>query len=230
MIVNKNRLMALAALALGASTIAFVAAPGAMLAAADAATTGMIPPAEFVKKPNMRSPRISPDGKHLAYLAGAGGKEVLVVMDLTNPSAPPKPIVAAEEAREGGDRSMTGFRWIGNNHVVMTIIQREKTTGPRPADYRRLVAYSLSDSKLVQQAWDKAGGDASNVMWVNQTTGEYLLERDSVGENTERYGLPEVVRVNVATGQYASHDHAGAAADRAHHAELARAFENGDAE
>ena len=202
MIVNKNRLMALAALALGASTIAFVAAPGAMLSAADAAATGMIPPAEFVKKPNMRSPRISPDGKHLAYLAGAGGKEVLVVMDLTNPSAPPKPIVAAEEAREGGDRSMTGFRWIGNNHVVMTIVQRERTTGPRPADYRRLVAYSLADGKMVQQAWDKAGGDASNVMWVDQTKGEYLLERDSVGENTERYGLPEVVRVNVATGQY----------------------------
>ncbi len=202
MTLRKTSLASLAVLALGASTVAFVAAPGAVLSAAEAATgAAMIPPAEFVKKPNMRSPRISPDGRYLAYLAGAAGKEVLVVMDLTNPSKPPKPILATEEAREAGDRTMTGFRWIGSDHVVMTTLQRENFSG-QLSDYRRLVAYSVSKDKMVQQAWDKAGGDAGNILWIDQTKGEYLLERDSVGENTERWGLPEVVRVNVATGQY----------------------------
>lgn len=193
------------ALALGVSAIGLaVLGPSSLLAdtpAASADGNRMIPPAEFVKKANMRSPRISPDGKHLAYLAGAGGKEVLVVMDLTDPSKPPKQILAAEEAREAGDRTMSGFRWIGNDHVVMTTLQRENFYG-KLADYRRLVAYSLSTGKLIPQAWDKAGGDASNVMWVDEAKGEYLLERDSVGNDTERQGLPEVVRVNVSTGQY----------------------------
>ncbi|MFO1254270.1 MAG: prolyl oligopeptidase family serine peptidase [Sphingomonadaceae bacterium] len=207
MISKNKRMPRLAALALGISASVLAVQGAAAAHANEAASTAasgemQIPPAEFVKKANMRQPRISPDGRHLAYFAAADGKEVLVVMDLTNPAKPPVPIVAAEEAREGGDRTVTGFRWIGSGHVVMTIIQREQSTGPRPVDYRRLIAYSLDSGKIVQQAWDKAGADASNILWIDQKSGDYLLERDAVGENTERYLMPEVVRVNVATGQY----------------------------
>jgi len=90
----------------------------------------------------MRSPRISPDGKHLAYFAAASGKEVLVVMDLTNLAKPPKLILAAEEARERGDRTVGGFRWMGNDHVVITVLSRENL-GTGLVDFRRLIAYSL---------------------------------------------------------------------------------------
>jgi hypothetical protein len=194
------------ALAFGASALALASfGPASLLAdtpATSSASNRAIPPAEFVKKANMRSPRISPDGKHLAYLAGSGGKEILAVIDLTNPAAPPKPIMAADEVRESGDRTMQAFRWIGNDHVVMTVIMREAIGGARPLDFRRLIAYSVSTGKIVNQAWDKAGADASNVLWVDQTKGEYLLERDAVGDNTERFGKPEVVRVDVTTGQY----------------------------
>ena len=206
MINSNKRLSRLSALALGISTLALGCLPGSAAFAEQAAPTAanaikQIPGGEFVKKANMRQPRISPDGKHLAYLAGANGKEVLVVIDLTDPSKPAQPIMAAEEARESGDRSMNGFRWIGSDHVVMTIIQREDLGGGL-GDFQRLVAYSVSGKKLVQQAWDLAGADASNVLWVDHAKGEYLLERDAVGENTERFGKPEVVRVNVATGKY----------------------------
>jgi dipeptidyl aminopeptidase/acylaminoacyl peptidase len=194
------------ALAFGASALALASfGPASLLAdtpATSSASNRAIPPAEFVKKANIRSPRISPDGKHLAYLAGSGGKEILAVIDLTNPAAPPKPIMAADEVRESGDRTMQAFRWIGNDHVVMTVIMREAIGGARPLDFRRLIAYSVSTGKIVNQAWDKAGADASNVLWVDQTKGEYLLERDAVGDNTERFGKPEVVRVDVTTGQY----------------------------
>lgn len=193
----------LAALALGISVLALGGLAGAPALADQAAAhvQGAIPAAEFVKKSNMRQPRISPDGRYLAYLAGADGKEVLVVIDLNDLSKPAQPVLAAEEAREAGDRSMTGFRWIGSDHVVMTIIQREDLGGGA-GDFRRLVAYSVSSKKMVQQAWDLAGSDASNVLWVDNVKGEYLLERDAVRDSTERFGLPEVVRVNVATGKY----------------------------
>lgn len=191
--------LALGATALTAGAIGWTSVSVAQPAAPAAAT--MIPPAEFVKKANMRSPRISPDGKHLAYFAGAGGKEVLVVKDLVELTKPAKVVLAAEEAIERGDRSVTGFRWIGNDHIVITVVSREDLGGGL-SDFRRLIAYSLPTGKIVQQAWEKAGGDASNILWVDQTTGDYLLERDSVGQSTERWGLPEVVRVKVATGSY----------------------------
>lgn len=199
----------LAALALGISVLALGGPLGSAAYANEAAPSTLyaneqIPGGEFVKKANMRNTRISPDGKHLAYLAGASGKEVLVVMDLDNPNAAPKPIVAAEEAVDGGDRTMTGFRWIGNDHVVITIVQRENMGGTRPSDFRRLVAYSVSTGKLVNQAWDKSGADASAVVWIDHTKGEYLMQRDSVGDSTERFFLPEVIRVNVATGKYST--------------------------
>lgn len=199
----------LAALALGISVLALGGLAASTATAQEVAAGSLyaneqIPGGEFVKKANMRNTRISPDGKHLAYLAGASGREVLVVMDLDNPNAAPKPIIAAEEAIDGGDRSMTNFRWIGNDHVVITIVQRENMGGARPSDFRRLIAYSVSTGKLVNQAWEKSGADASAVLWIDQTKGEYLLQRDSVGDSTERFFLPEVIRVDVKTGKYST--------------------------
>ena len=193
------------ALALGASALA-LALPSARLLAAPATATGvaaqrMIPPAEFVKKANMRSPRLSPDGRYLAYLAGANGKEMLVVLDLNDLTKPAKPILQADEARESGDRTLSTFRWIGNDNIVMTILSREDL-GSGIGDFGRLVAYSVSSGKLVQQGWRGAGGNATRILYVDHTKGEYLLERTAVSGSTERWGLPEVVKVSVATGEY----------------------------
>ena len=162
---------------------------------------GRIPVAEFVKQSNMNNARISPDGKHLAYLTGQDGREVLVLLDLENLTKPPRLILASEEAREAGDRTMAGFRWIGNKHVVMTVLSRENL-GNGLVDFRRLVAYDIDSGELVQQAWRDAGGDAGVILHIDHDSGKYLLQRDSVAGSTERYGLPEVVEVDVADGSY----------------------------
>ena len=195
----------LAMLAAGISALAWLSLPGAAVSAADTATAqaiaGQIPVADFVKKPNMRSPRISPDGKKLAYLAGSGGKEILVVKDLTDPSKPAKPILQGDEARESGDRSLTTFRWVGGDNIIMTIQSREDL-GNGLGDFGRLLAYSVSTGKLVQQAWAGAGGNATRILYSDHVKGEYLLERTAVTGSTERWGLPEVVRVTAATGAF----------------------------
>ncbi len=162
---------------------------------------GRIPVGEFVKKANMRNPRISPDGSKLAYLAGKDGREVLVLVDLKNPAVGAKLILAADEARDSGDRTMSRFRWVGNNHVVMTILSREDL-GSGVGDFGRLVAYDVKSGKLVQQAWRGAGANASNILYIDHDKGEYLLERDAVTNSTERWGFPEVVRVNVEDGKH----------------------------
>ncbi len=161
----------------------------------------VVPVREFVKKANMRQPRISPDGTKLAYFAAKDGKEVLVMMDLAKPGAPPKVVLQAAEARESGDRTLNAYRWMGNSYIVMTILSREDL-GSGPRDFSRLVAYDVASGKLIQQAWDDAGSAASNILQIDHDNGTYLLERTSTRESTERWSLPEVVKVDVRTGKF----------------------------
>ncbi len=193
--------LAIAGAALGLGTFGPAAIAAGESAASPELKTGQIPVGEFVKKSNMRSPRISPDGTRLAYLAANNGKEVLVVKDLRDPAKPAKQILQAEEARESGDRSMAGFRWVGNDNIVITVISRENLGG-NLADFRRLVSYNIAGGKLVQLAWRGAGGDAGTILHVDHDKGQILLQRDAVTDTTERWGYPEVVRVDVTTGDF----------------------------
>ena len=205
MTIAKLALRASSAVALALATTSIAVAPQA--AAQEAApqvpelVDGRIPVAEFVKQANMSGTRISPDGRHLAYRTGQGGREVLVLLDLENLTSAPKLILASEEAREAGERTMTGFRWVGNDHVVMTVISRENMNG-QLADFRRLVAYDINSGEMVQQAWRDAGFDAGQILNINHDDGTYLLQRDSVATSTERWGIPEVVEVDVSDGSY----------------------------
>ena len=205
MIIAKLALRASSAVALALATTSIAVAPQA--AAQEAApqvpelVDGRIPVAEFVKQSNMSGTRISPDGRHLAYRTGQSGREVLVLLDLENLTSAPKLILASEEAREAGERTMTGFRWVGNDHVVMTVISRENMNG-QLADFRRLVAYDINSGEMVQQAWRDAGFDAGQILNINHDDGTYLLQRDSVATSTERWGIPEVVEVDVSDGSY----------------------------
>ncbi len=159
-----------------------------------------IPAGEFVKAPNMQTVRISPDGKRIAYRAARGGRSLLVTLNLETMQE--KIVLAAEEARESGDRTMTNFGWIGNEHIVISTISREDLGGGDFADFRRLVAYNVKSGKLVQQAWRNAGFGATNIKYVNHKTGKYLLQRDSTAGSTERRFFPEIVEVDVSTGKY----------------------------
>ncbi|MBD2842337.1 prolyl oligopeptidase family serine peptidase [Erythrobacter sp. KMU-140] len=147
----------------------------------------------------MQTVRISPDGKRLAYTAAANGESMLVTLNLETKEL--TPILRASEARESGERTMSGYRWIGNDHIVITTISRENIEG-QLGDFRRLVACNVHSGELVQQAWDKAGGDAGFIKHIDHDTGTYLLQRDAIQESLSRYGFPEVVKVDVATGKY----------------------------
>jgi dipeptidyl aminopeptidase/acylaminoacyl peptidase len=202
---SKFAVQGISALAITAAALGVSGFNGTIASAADNAVAqaqpGQIPVAEFVKKANMRSPRISPDGNLLAYLAANNGREVLVIKDLREPAKPAKQVLAAEEARESGDRSLAGFGWIGNGNLLLTVISREDL-GSGLNDFRRLVSYNLQSGKLVQQAWRGAGSDASRVLHVDHDKGEYLLQRDSTNGSYETFFLPEVVRVNASTGDF----------------------------
>lgn len=164
-------------------------------------TNGRFATGVFVKKANMGTPRLSADGSKLAYLMNDNGQAVLVILDLTKQGAKPTIVMAGEDARDSGDRTVGAYRWAGNSHLVVDVAMTEDLGGG-PSAFTRLVAHDVATGKLIQLAWDGAGGSASNILHIDHEKGELLLSRDTVKTNNERYGRPEVVRVDLRTGKY----------------------------
>ena len=193
----RNRVLA-ALMVASALTTGWVAtsAPAIAQTANDRFATGV-----FVKKPNMGTPRLSADGNLLAYLMNDNGQAVLAILDLTKPGAKPTIVMAGEDARDAGDRTVGTYRWVGSGHLVVDIAMTEDLGGG-PSAFTRLVSYDVATGKLVQLAWDGAGSGASDIKYIDHQKDEILLERDTVRTSNERYGRPEVVRVDLKTGKY----------------------------
>jgi len=195
----RNRVFA-AALVASALTTGWVATASPSYAQ-EATANGRFATGVFVKKANMGTPRLSADGNKLAYLMNDNGQAVLAILDLTKSGAKPTIVMAGEDARDSGDRTVGAFRWVGSGHLVVDIAMTEDLGGG-PQAFTRLVSYDVGNGKLVQLAWDGAGGGASTILHTNHEKAEILLQRDTVKTSNERYGRPEVVRVDLKTGKY----------------------------
>lgn len=186
------------AFAIGASPVmALAQAPSASATA----TEGIVPIAEFAKRPFMQQPRISPDGSKIVVQMSKAGKGFLALIDLTKPGSAPKFFIATDEYRDVGDRTVGDWRWVGNDNVVITMASRENIYGQR-YDVTRLVGYNIKTGKLTPLAWDKATGQASNILYVDHDAGTFLLARQSNAYGTELWQRDEVVQVDVETGKY----------------------------
>jgi len=164
------------------------------------APAAVIPIAAFAKRPFMQTPRISPDGSKFVVEMSRDKKGYLAVVDLANPGTPPDLFVAMSEFREVGDRTVAGYRWVGNDNVVITMASRENIWG-QVIDVTRLAAYNVRTKKLTPLAWDHAMARASGILYIDHDKGRILLQRDSDAYGREMWGNPEVVWVDVATGR-----------------------------
>ncbi len=147
----------------------------------------------------MTAPRLSPDASKVVLRMSNQGRDYLALIDLTNRGGRPKLFVAVDEYRDAGDRTVGGYRWVGNETVVFTLASREILGGGR-ADLTRLVAYNTRTERMTQLAWDGAGGGAANILHIDHARGHIMLERD--GFNGSNFTGSEVVDVDVATGRY----------------------------
>lgn len=160
-----------------------------------------VPIALFGKKPFMRGPEISPDGTKIVFELARDGKGAIAVLDLANPTAPPVLVAPTNEVRDVGDRTIEGFRWVGNNNVVLTLVSRENIYGQR-GDVARLVGFNLATKKRTPLAWDGATFYAAGILHIDHDKNSILLERQSNAYGTEMFQKLEVVSVDVGTGKF----------------------------
>ncbi len=173
-------------------------------AAAPIAVTGLKGRADtavFGKRPFMRSPRLSPDGTKIAVMMSKNGVDNLGWLDATKPGSAPKFFLAAEEQREVGDRSVAGWRWVGNKTIVYTLTSRENIFGQR-LDIYRLVGYNVETGKMTPLAWDQSGADGAGILHIDDEKETMLVQRDTIKDGNDYEGSPEVIEVDVKTGKF----------------------------
>lgn len=162
---------------------------------------GRIATEVFAQIPFMYGVRISPDGRHAFANISRDGQEYYAILDLTGKKAPPKFIASAGEFRNAGDRTVAGVRWVGKDHVVLTLISREYFFGER-GDVSRLIGYNINTGKAQPLAWEGAGGAAANILYVDHDNGTFLLQRQNLtyASGSDKRS-PEVVQVDVESGK-----------------------------
>ncbi|NJS14800.1 MAG: S9 family peptidase [Sphingopyxis sp.] len=179
------------------------AVPGAAVAQEKAdivvtAKKGRVATEVFGKRPFMRGPQLSPDGSKIAMMMSANGVDNLGWIDLNSEGGRPNFFARAEEFREAGDRTIVGWRWVGNRTIVFTVRSREIIGGGR-TDADRLVGYDLETKKITPLGWEGTGA-RSNIEFVDDEAEYILVERDTLKEQVYS-GNPEVIRIDVRTGK-----------------------------
>ena len=142
-------------------------------------SNGRVDTAVFGKRPFMRQPRLSPDGTKLAVMMSRDGTDNLGWLDLNKPNGKPNFFVQAEEFRDAGDRNVLAWRWVGNKTIVITLASREIINGQR-GDLRRLAAYDIVTGKMTPIAWENAGADASDILFIDDEKETILVQRDTI--------------------------------------------------
>lgn len=160
---------------------------------------GRIETAVFAQLPFMQQPRLSPDGGKVVLRVSSGGTDYLAWIDVATPNSRPVLIAAAGEYKDVGDRTMVAHRWVGNENIVFTLASREMIYGQR-FDVTRLVGYNIRTKKLTPLGWEDATGQASEILHIDHDSNKVLFERENRRYGTERWQLPEVVRVDVTNG------------------------------
>ena len=164
------------------------------------APRGRVDTAVFGKRPFMRSPRLSPDGTKIAVMMTKDGVDFLGYLDVTKPGSAPVFFAKAEEYREAGDRTIISWRFVGNRAIVFTVASREILYGSR-SDVARLVTYDLETKKISPLAWDGAGGNGADILFIDDEKEKILVSRDTLKDNSFSDN-PEVIEVDVRSGKF----------------------------
>lgn len=183
-----------------ATAVAPLVAQGVTAPSTPAKASAPIPLSAFSQFPDLQSPRISPGGKAIAAKVRFRGKQALAVIPL-EAGAKPKIVGADGDFDAQGDRVVRSWRWADDDNLVVTLTTRANFAGDS-FDSGRLVAYNRNTSRFTPLGWQGSNVDASDILWMSREgPPQLLLARVPDTDDTERFGLPEVIKVDVLTGR-----------------------------
>jgi dipeptidyl aminopeptidase/acylaminoacyl peptidase len=165
-----------------------------------------VPLEVFGQFPTVQGPRISPNGKIIAAKVRSGDLQVLALLPVGEPGARPEIIARDDDFSKAsqGEKQIYSYRWIDDDNLLVFIASREHFQGEW-FDDERIVSYNRVTRKVTQLGWDHAVFSAGNVLWMTEpgaATPRILLQRFSDAYSNELLFNPEVIDINVLTGDY----------------------------
>ncbi|MDB5694116.1 MAG: uncharacterized protein JWO81_3179 [Alphaproteobacteria bacterium] len=158
-----------------------------------------VPLEAFSHWPDVADPKISPGGKVIAAKVRFQGKQALAIIPI-GVGAKPEIIARDGDFDQQGDIVIRSWRWVDDDNLLISLSSRQNFIGEW-FDATRLVAYNRSTRKTTPLAWRGSKFAASRILWVSREgSPSILLERTPDNDDTEKFGLPEVIRVDVLTG------------------------------
>jgi dipeptidyl aminopeptidase/acylaminoacyl peptidase len=160
----------------------------------------------FGQFPTVSGPRISPNGKIIAAKVRSGNLQVLALLPVGVPGARPEVIAHDDDFSKSkeGEKQIYGYSWIDDDNLLVFFVSREQYQGEWYDD-QRIVAYNRVTRKATPLGWQHAVFSAGNVLWKSEPGSgrpRLLLQRFSDAYSYEMLFNPEVVEIDVLTGDY----------------------------
>ena len=160
-----------------------------------------IPVAVFAQFPAMSGAEISADGKLIAAKFRSGGEKVLGIVDLSQPNAKPFLIAKDGDFMGYGDRRVIDWRWFDGENLLIRLVEYTDLEGQK-FDVGRIINYNVRTKKRTLIGWENSFLSADNILWQSRDgRPRILLSRWRSGAGTERIFQPEVIEVDLETGE-----------------------------
>ena len=170
-----------------AFAVVLFAALNASLALAASTQRQLISAADFGALPFMVGPKMAPDAKHVVATAHVNGSTRLVILELGAKPAP------THSFNMPGKWELVGYRWAGNERVLVSIGHSDVLFGD-DVYVTRLLMYDLKADKAVFVGKKNEGVEGDNVIHVDRD-GRWLL----LNVQKTIYDYPSVYRVDLDT-------------------------------
>lgn len=171
------------------------------LAATTKAPPMPFPVATFAQFPAISGAKLNANGSLVAAKFRSGGEKVLGLIDLSRPGSAPMLIARDGEFMGYGDRRVLDWEWFDAENLLIRIAEYTDIEGQK-IDVTRLINFNARTRKRTLVGWDNSFLSADNVLWRSREgRPRILLSRWRSGAGTERIFQPEVIEVDLETGQ-----------------------------
>jgi len=189
----------------GLALAAMLLAPASLVAkpvpiAADWANK-VVPMSIFGEFEQVSRPIISPDGKWVAAKVRIDKRQGLVLLPIGRPDAKLQVVGLTQETTSDkqGDRQITDWQWMNEDTLLVEFTSRDYS-GLEWFDNVRYAAYNVPAAKITPLGWDHAFA-GTNLLWTSKAGRPHiLLERINLEYGTELSRNPEVIDIDVSTG------------------------------
>jgi dipeptidyl aminopeptidase/acylaminoacyl peptidase len=194
------RKLVAAGLIAGAALMGTYTGSAAVAAPPAAAAQGTLPLEIFSWFPAIQGPKISTLGHVIAAKVRFQGRQALAIIPIGKDA---KPEIIAQDGKFDAqdDFIIQSWRWIDDENLLITVRSHQNLFG-QWFDPGRVVAYNRVTRKTTPLGIGEKMFDGSSILWMSREgPPTVLLERLTRRDDSESWGLPEVVKVDVVTGR-----------------------------